>query len=486
MGRSQAHDPASVNTVRHAHTVEQVREAERALMATLPEGALMQRAAAGLAYAVLDLLGSAYGRRVLLLVGSGDNGGDTLYAGAMLARRGCAVETRLLSDRVHEGGLAALRAAGGRVVGPTPTHGSASGTRPDHVRPEVVVDGIVGIGGRPGLRPDAVEALAAVQGVPVVAVDVPSGVDVDTGELDGPHVDATMTVTFGTHKITHLVDPAAAACGVVHLVDIGLDLPDAPVEALQPSDVARLLPRPDPQAHKYTRGVVGVRAGSAQYPGAGLLCVAGAATGLCGMVRYVGDDQVADRVREARPDVVGDGRVQAWAVGSGGGEGAGDALKAAVADGVPLVVDADALAHVTGPLGVPAVLTPHAGELAAMTDAERSDVEARPLAHARAAAATYDAVVLLKGRHTLVASPDGAVRVTTTGVPWLATAGAGDVLTGAIGSLLAAGLAPYDAASVGSWLHGAAATLASRDGPIVAGAVADAVPDAVRLVAWGD
>ena len=470
-----------MDVVRRAHTVEQVREAERALMATLPEGALMQRAAAGLAYAVLDLLGSAYGRRVLLLVGSGDNGGDALYAGAMLARRGCAVEAWLLSERVHEGGLAALRAAGGRVVCSDGRPGGHLSTRP-----EVVVDGIVGIGGRPGLRPDAVEALAAVDGVPVVAVDVPSGVDVDTGELEGAHVDAAVTVTFGTHKIAHLVDPAASACGVVHLVDIGLELPDAPVEALQPPDVARLLPRPDPQAHKYSRGVVGIRAGSPQYPGAGLLCVAGAATGLCGMVRFVGDDQVAARVRQTRPDVVGDGRVQAWAVGSGGGEGAGDALKAAVADGVPVVVDADALAHLTGSLGLPAVLTPHAGELAAMAGADRSDVEARPLAHARAAAAKYDAVVLLKGRHTLVAKPDGTVRVTTTGVPWLATAGAGDVLTGVIGSLLAGGLSPYDAASVGSWLHGAAATLASEDGPIVAGAVARAIPDVVRLVTWRD
>jgi hydroxyethylthiazole kinase-like uncharacterized protein yjeF len=204
------------------------------------------------------------------------------------------------------------------------------------------------------------------------------------------------------------------------------------------------------------------------------------------MVRYVGDDHVADRVREAHPEVVGEGRVQAWAVGSGGGDGAAAALEAAVADEVPLVADADALAHLTGPLGVPAVLTPHAGELAAMAGADRSDVEARPLAHARAAAARYDAVVLLKGRHTLVAAPTGAVRVTTTGVPWLATAGAGDVLTGLIGSLLAAGLEPYDAASVGSWLHGAAATLASRGGPLVAGAVADAIPDAVRLVTRGD
>jgi NAD(P)H-hydrate repair Nnr-like enzyme with NAD(P)H-hydrate dehydratase domain len=120
-----------------------------------------------------------------------------------------------------------------------------------------------------------------------------------------------------------------------------------------------------------------------------------------------------------------------------------------------------------------------------MLGVEREVIEAAPLAHARAAAARYDAVVLLKGRHTLVAAPWGRVRVTTTGVPWLATAGAGDVLAGLIGALLAAGLGPYDAASVGSWLHGAAATLASRGGPLVAGEVARAVPEIVRQLVRG-
>lgn len=458
--------------MRGAHTVEQVRAAEEARMAQLPEGALMQQAADGLAHAVLDLLGGGYGRRVLLLVGAGNNGGDALYAGARLARRGCSVEAWLLADAVHEGGLSALRAAGGRVAEPH-----------DGAGHDVVVDGIVGIGGRPGLRPDAVAALAHVEGVPVVAVDVPSGIDVDTGELEGAHVAAALTVTFGTHRVGHLVDPAAAACGAVHLVDLGLDLPDPPVAALQPGDVRRLLPTPDPHGHKYTRGVVGVRAGSATYPGAALLCVAGAGCGLAGMVRYVGE--IGDVVRQVHPEVVGEGRVQAWTVGSGGGDAAGDELAAAVADAVPVVVDADALQHVDGPLGVPAVLTPHAGELAAMTGAERSDVEARQLHHARAAAARFEAVVVLKGRRTLVAHPDGRVRVTTTGVPWLATAGAGDVLSGLTGALLATGLAPYDAASVGSWLHGAAATLTSRGRLLTAGDVARALPETVRMVLDG-
>lgn len=444
-------------------------------MAQLPEGALMQRAAHGLAYAVLDYLGSAYGRRVLLLVGPGDNGGDALFAGAVLARRGVQVEAWQVSDRIHEAGVRALRQAGGRVVSPSPTSGWSTDTRPD-----LVVDGILGIGGRPGLRQNATDALAGLHGIPMVAVDVPSGVNVDTGEVDGPHVHADLTVTFGTHKIAHLIDPAASACGELHLVDLDLDLPAPTVEALQPRDVARLLPRPRSDSHKYTRGVVGIRAGSATYPGAALLSVAGANTGLCGMVRYVGEPEVADRVRQENPEVIGDGRVQAWVVGSGSGSEAAAQLSEAQKAGVPLVVDADALIAVPRPWGLASVLTPHAGELAAMMSLDRAEIEAAPLGAARRAAQEYDATVLLKGRHTLIAHPDGRVRVTSTGTPWLATAGAGDVLGGLIGSLLAAGLDPFNAASVGSWLHGAAAQIASAGGPMTALAVAKSIPAAIR------
>ncbi len=447
-------------------------------MADLPEGALMQRAAAGLAAAVLDLLGGGYGRRVVLLVGPGDNGGDALWAGARLAGRGVRVEALLLAEQVHEAGLAALRAAGGLATHDLDDLG---------VDPDLVVDGIVGIGGRPGLRPNAVAALEAYADVPVVAVDVPSGVEVDSGRIEGPHVRAALTVTFGTHKVAHLVDPASVASGALHLVDLGLDpeaLADPAVEALQPDDVRVLLPRPGPDAQKYTRGVVGVRAGSGTYPGAALLAVAGANSGLVGMVRYVGPEHVADIVRTAHPEVVGEGRVQAWVVGPGGGDDAGAMLASAREDGVPVVVDADALRHVHDPMPG-CVLTPHAGELASMLGVDRDEVEAAPLEHARDAARRWDCVVLLKGHHTLVASPDGLVRVTTTGVPWLATAGAGDVLAGLVGALVAAGLAPYDAASVGSWLHGAAATQAAAGGPLTASRVADQIPQVVRETLLG-
>jgi hydroxyethylthiazole kinase-like uncharacterized protein yjeF len=147
------------------------------------------------------------------------------------------------------------------------------------------------------------------------------------------------------------------------------------------------------------------------------------------------------------------------------------------------VVDADALPHLRAGAGdgpAALVLTPHAGELAALLGVERAEVEAEQLRSARAAAERFAAVVLLKGRHSLVAHPDGRVRVTTTGTPWLASAGTGDVLAGLVGALLAAGLAPYDAASVGSWLHGAAASVAG--GPLVASTVAAAIRDAVRTL----
>jgi len=461
--------------VRSAHTVDQVRTAEAALLASLPEGTLMRRAAAGLAYAVAELIGGTYGRRVVLLVGPGDNGGDALFAGAQLARGGAQVEAWVLLGTAHRAGLTALRAAGGRVREPRSLSEGAV---------DVVVDGVLGIGGRPGLPPAVAEAVIPIhQSIPFVAVDVPSGIDVDSGERHGMHLRADLTVTFGTHKIAHLVDPAAQACGVVELVDIGLDLPSAPVESLQTADIARLLPRPALDAQKYARGVVGVRAGSDRYPGAALLSVAGANTGLAGMVRYVGS--AADEVKAHHPEVVGGGRVQAWVVGSGTDSDAERHLTEALADGVPVVIDADALGHLDrlhaeGAGAAITVLTPHAGELATLLDVERSEIEARPLHFARHAADAYGSVVLLKGRRTIVATPAGAVRVNASGTPWLATAGAGDVLGGLIGSLLAAGLDPFDAASVGAWLHGAAATRASRGGPIVAGDVARHLPAVLR------
>ncbi|MEU6468781.1 NAD(P)H-hydrate dehydratase [Streptomyces massasporeus] len=474
--------------MRTAYSVETVRNAERELMARLPEGALMQRAAAGLAAACADLLGRVYGSRVVLLVGSGDNGGDALYAGARLARRGAGVTAVLLApEKAHAAGLAALRRAGGRVAGAGDGEALVEGA-------DLVVDGIVGIGGKGGLRPDAVPLAAAAgrsRGA-VVAVDLPSGVDADTGEVHGHAVRADLTVTFGTHKPGLLIDPAREYAGSVRLVDIGLELPVEPeLEALQHEDVARLLPVPGAESDKYRRGVVGIAAGSARYPGAAVLAVSGALRGGAGAVRYVGPagDAVIARFPETLVSDQGPkhaGRVQAWVVGPGAGDDAATVAEVLAAD-VPVLIDADGLrladAEVVRGRRAPTLMTPHAGEAAALLGVERREVEGGRLTAVRELARRYGATVLLKGSTTLVAdSGGGAVRVNPTGTGWLATAGSGDVLSGLGGSLLAAGLSAVDAGSAGAYLHGLAGRLAADGAPVGAHDVADAVPGAWRNV----
>src|SRR5690606_33186890 len=294
-----------------------------------------------------------------------------------------------------------------------------------------------------------------------------------------------VTVTFGTGKVALVLDPAAAAAGSVHAVDIGLGpyLPDPDVEVLEPADVAALLPRPGRESDKYARGVVGVLAGSQQYTGAAMLAVGGAVHGGAGMVRYCGPDAVAAGIRMrwpeviVSPDVESTGRVQAWTVGSG----LGSRRPAEVsAEGVPVLVDADALAAVPARFVRPALLTPHAGELARMLDVDRAEVEAHRLRHARQAAERWNATVLLKGSTTLVVAPDGRMRINPTGTSALATAGTGDVLAGLAGSLLAAGLTPLDAGSVAAYVHGEAGRLAAADtGYPSAGDVLEHVPAAL-------
>ncbi|MFF4358767.1 NAD(P)H-hydrate dehydratase [Streptomyces sp. NPDC001604] len=488
--------------MRTAYSVETVRAAERELMARLPEGALMQRAAAGLAAACADLIGRVYASRVVLLVGSGDNGGDALYAGARLARRGAAVAAVLLApERAHSGGLAALLRAGGRIVGGGAGAGAAASAGVGAVeeailRADLVVDGIVGIGGTGGLRPEAAQLAACVEesGAAVVAVDLPSGVDADTGEVRGAAVRADLTVTFGTHKPGLLIDPAREYAGSVRLVDIGLGevLPAEPeLEALQHADVARLLPVPGAESDKYRRGVVGIAAGSARYPGAAVLAVSGALRGGAGAVRYVGPagDAVVSRFPETLVSDQGPakaGRVQAWVVGPGAGDDAATVAEVLEAD-VPVLVDADGLRlaerDAVRARSAPTLMTPHAGEAAALLGVAREEVEGARLASARELASRYGATVLLKGSTTLVADSDGGVvRVNATGTPWLATAGSGDVLSGLAGSLLASGLSALDAGSAAAYLHGLAGRFAADGAPAGAHDVAEAIPGAWRDV----
>ena len=459
-----------------AHPVAQVRAAEAALAAGLPPGTLMSRASTGLAHATARLLGRTYGARVLLLVGGGDNGADALWAGAHLARRGALVTAALLTDPVPDA-LAALLRAGGRLGVPGPA--------------DVVLDGLVGIGGRGPLRPAAAALLARVD-APLVAVDLPSGVDADTGEVAGDAATATLTVTFGTRKPGHLVGEGRRRCGRVELVDLGLGphLPVAPVEVLEPRDL--VLPRTP--LDKYDRGVLGVAAGSPAYPGAAVLAVgAGLAAG-AGMVRFAGAAHPAEQVRlrwpetvvtEARgADVVGAGRVQAWVVGPGLGtdDVAAATVEAVLAADVPVLVDADALTVCAQHPGwlrrsAPTLLTPHDREYERFGE----PVGADRIGAARRLAERLGVHVLLKGEATVVAGPDGGpVRVNATGTPALAAAGSGDVLSGAAGAMLAQGLPVLEAASAAAHLHGRAGSLASDGLASSASRLVAAWPDAVR------
>lgn len=455
-----------------AHSVDQVRQAEAALMARLPEGELMQRAVAGLTAECVRLVGRVYGTRVLVVAGSGANGGDALYAAARLARRGAQVEAVLLNPaQAYAGGVKAVRAAGGLLteVGKWSFSGA-----------DLVLDGVTGIGGRGGLRPDAaavfeqIEAARAVRaaapageasGPLILAVDLPSGIEADTGEVTGPAVRADVTVTFGTYKPGLLISPGAEHVGDLRFVDIGLApyLEGDPVlEALEPADVEALLPKSSAESNKYRRGVVGIAAGSPRYPGAAVLATGAALRSGAGAVRFVGEPEVCDGVLARYPEVlIGEGRVQAWVVGPGLGPDSADRVETALAAGVPVLVDADGLSALKQ-LGDahPALLTPHAGEAARLLGDPwtAESVEAHRLAVVCDLADRFGCAVLLKGSTTLVAAPGHtAVRVNRTGTPALATAGSGDVLSGLAGGLLATGLNPLDAASTAAYLHGKAA-----------------------------
>src|SRR5690348_8589103 len=500
--------------MRNAHAVADVRAAEQALMAGLPPGALMQRAAAGLAAVCAGLVPRVYGARVVVLAGSGDNGGDALYAGARLARRGARVVAAAASGRVHEEGAAALTAAGGRVTG------AGDPGLPVLIQDaDLVLDGLLGIGGRGGLR-EPMAALAALaddaraggRGPAVIAVDLPSGVDADTGEVAGAVVRADVTVTFGTWKPGLLIDPGAAHTGLAHLVDIGLapHLPAPATTAYAAADVAALLPRPGRESDKYRRGVLGIVAGSDRFTGAAALAVGGALRGGAGMVRLVTAPAAAAVVRQHWPEAVitvtgesGDaveaaGRVQAWLAGPGMGtdEPARSRLVAVLATDMPVLVDADGLTLAAREpelvAGRPAatLLTPHAGELARLLRADPATVTARRAEHARAAAAAYGCCVLLKGSTTVIAGGEGPLLVNPTGTGWLATAGTGDVLAGLAGALLAQGLDVGEAAAAAAYLHGISARYAAGgagghpggEAPIGAGDVIGSLPDAIRAV----
>lgn len=485
-----------------AYAVADVRAVEDAAMADLPEGVLMARAARGLAQVARVRLRALGGRRVVALVGAGNNGGDALYAVARLARWGFKAAA-VVAGGAHPGGLSAARDAGVRILdGATGDEQTGRRWRTALAKADLVLDGITGIGGRPGLREPARDWVAGVPDAAyVIAVDLPSGVDPAGQSATADCVFADETVTFAAAKPGHLLAASEPSVGLLTVVDIGLDFTGvAPaVVRLTQDDVAGLWPVPNAMSDKYSRGVVGMVTGSTAYPGAAVLSVLGALGVGVGMVRYLGPGAVGALVHQHAPEAVtAGGRVQAWVLGSGVDPALADQdangqvtrIRGALAGDLPSVVDAGALELITQPRSAPTILTPHAGELARLLgrlqggEVTRDEVLADPVGHSRTVAEHLGSVVVLKGATTLVVSPDPKepVRSQNDAPAWLATAGAGDVLAGVIGALLAAGLPAMDAAALGVLVHGVAADRANPGGPVRALAVAEALPITVATM----
>lgn len=461
-------------------SAQAVRDAEQGWFDAHPGGDLMAVAAHAVALAAASLLDPP-GRRaapselrpdgvtVLTVAGPGNNAGDALFALAELPalRPDIALDPVVWScaGATHRAGLAAALAAGARQVDAAAALALVPGAA-------LVIDGVSGLGGRPGLDPDtlAVADAAAAARVPVLAVDLPSGLVADSHE-PYPGFTATVTVTFIALKRAHAARPAADRCGEVRLVDIGVPVPPGDIHLLDDADCAAWFPWPDATSDKYSRGVVGLDTGTDAYPGAAVLSAAGALWSGAGMVRYAGPRRPADLVLAAHPSVVvpvdpaDPGHVGAWVCGSGWPGGDAGRIGRRAADGVPMVIDAGALDALPDTLPPGSVLTPHAGELARLFGVRRAAVEADPIGHAREAAARTRATVLLKGATQYVASPDGAVFLARPGPAWTATAGSGDVLAGAVGTFLAAGLPAPRAAALAASLQARAAHL-TAGGPL--------------------
>lgn len=474
---------------------------------------------------------------VIIVAGSGGNGGDALYAGAVLVQRGWHVVAVCVGSSVHERARRAFEKSGGVVVGKNGEAGEAD-LNPDELAQYrarfsscFLIDGVTGIGGHGPLRDEPATWIAAAADaeIPVVAVDIPSGIDADTGIAHTPHVVAAATVTFGAFRRAHAMN---SDCGVVLQADCGLrdacrsecekreadgELVASGVRAVTPPDI-RQIAVPDgmvtlapdvakvrgmssavwpamalePGAHddKYTGGVVGVRAGSPEYPGAAVLCTTAAVRATSAMVRFAGKSR--DAVVAAHPEIVAaddiasSGRVQAWVVGPGGGVERNygdlhDLLCGSEASGAcPILIDADGLTALCqsdgNGSGVEAfpliravknydgavILTPHQGEFRrvvkavlaepsvdlsseereAMTDVLNPDSDYPRIPAVSAVARALHCVVLLKGRSTVVAAPADAssqvkVCVVDAGCSWAATSGSGDVLSGLAGALVA-------------------------------------------------
>ncbi|HYN36565.1 MAG TPA: NAD(P)H-hydrate dehydratase [Actinomycetota bacterium] len=480
-----------------------------AIDAGTPASVLMDRAGRAVARAVIQLAGGRYGRKVAVVCGKGSNGGDGFAAARVLLREGVIVRCLFAGDLSGVTGAAAghlnlLRATGGTIDAFYPS--SLEGV-------DVIVDALFGTGFRGAAEGSSAQVIDAMNdaGAPIVAADIPSGVAGATGRTEGPAARASVTVAMAAEKYGTATGEGAAHASRVIVADIGIPIENASAFMTEAQDVASVLPKRKPDSHKRSGGAVAVLAGSASMTGAAVLVAQGAVRAGAGYATVGGVSRVVDAVQSTLPEVLaqpltGDEVLgpsafagfeevvaKANALALGPGLGRGDHQRELVdlvlgeVEG-PVVLDADGLnvlgKHTESLKNTKAsvVITPHPAELARLLEISVDEVQSDRIGAARRAAVDFDCVVLLKGFRTVVARPDGRVAVNPTGGPELATAGTGDVLTGATAALLAAGLEDFVAAWAAAFVHGKAGELAATyvgASGVLAGDVAEALPEAI-------
>jgi NAD(P)H-hydrate epimerase len=491
----------------------------------LPGVALMESAGGEVARKVAEILGGAADKKICIFAGKGNNGGDGFVAARHLTARGAKVKIFLLGAAAAVAGdartnldiLFSMEAEVIEIAGERDCDKAAVAA----AFADCLVDALLGTGfhGATGGELAAVIKIINTAGKPVVAVDIPTGVDADTGQVRGVAVQATHTVTFGLLKPGLLFQPGAVHAGTVAIADIGLPaalLTDAAIKqnAVTAGFVRRLLPVRQPWAHKGANGRVALVAGSKGLTGAAALAAMAAVRTGAGLVTLgvpaslnaIMEVKLTEVMTKPLPDAANGAFGQAAVdeaaalaetadvLAVGPGLGRGDDTVAAVRAIVrqvccPLVIDADGLNALAGHSGILlesealAVLTPHPGELARLTGKTPEAINADRLGAARQAATDLGAIVVLKGPGTVVAYPDGEVFINTTGSAALATGGTGDVLTGVIASLVAQGLSSHDAAVAGVFLHGLAGEAAARTG-MVGVAAGDLLPALPAVIAY--
>ncbi|MEH2542749.1 MULTISPECIES: NAD(P)H-hydrate dehydratase [unclassified Bradyrhizobium] len=480
-------------------------EMERADRLTITGGtpgfALMMSAGQAVAEVAMDLVEEG---PIVVVAGRGNNGGDGFVAAAELAARGREVSVILLCERDSLQGDAALAARGWKYP-VLPFNPQAIG------KPALIIDALLGAGLNRPVKGDPLEMIEAINanGAPVLAVDLPSGINGTTGAVMGAAINAAETVTFFRRKPAHLLMPGRKHCGRVRVAEIGIDahvLEEIRPQTFEnvPQSWRKSFPVPSIDGHKYARGHAVVLSGELASTGAARLAARGALRAGAGLVT-VASPRDALAVNAAaltavmvRPvdtavefaDLVGDRRLNSIVIGPGAGisERTRDLVHTALSTKRGLVLDADALTsfaeaperlfeQIRASEDPQVVLTPHEGEFPRLfSDISNKHPGRSKLERVRDAAQRSRAVVLLKGPDTVVASPDGRASIASNAPPWLATAGAGDVLAGMIAGLLAQGVAAYEAACIGVWMHGEAA---GEAGP---GLIAEDLPEVLPAV----